>query len=86
MQRKWRSFQVFLFFFFNNNDLLQREKAQMVAVEFIRRQNALKRLDAGAQPGPPELRSRMLRVRMDAEDDAEVGSSFLLKSKQRGWR
>lgn len=69
----------YLSFFLNNNDLMQRENAQMVEVEFIRQQIALNRLDASAQPGPPELRSGMLRMRMDAEDDAEVGSSFLMK-------
>lgn len=69
----------YLSFFLNNNDLMQRENAQVVEVEFIRQQIALNRLDASAQPGPPELRSGMLRMRMDAEDDAEVGSSFLMK-------
>lgn len=58
---------------------MQRENVEMVEVEFIRRQNAVKRLDASAQPGPPELRSEMLRMRMDAEDDAEVAPSFLTK-------
>lgn len=58
---------------------MQRDNAQTLEVEFIHRQNALNRLDASAQPGPPELRSGMLRMRMDAEDDAEVGSSFRVK-------
>lgn len=71
----------YLSFFLNNNDLIHPlcENAQRVEVEFIRQQIALNRLDASAQPGPPELRSGMLRMRMDAEDDAEVGSSFLMK-------
>lgn len=58
---------------------MRRGNAQTLEVEFIPRQTALRRLDASAQPAAPELRSGMLRMRMDAEDDAEVGASFLGK-------